>query len=307
MIVAIIVIVFFAVVGGVGYYTWTVIQKTDPKNFDTSQGTNIQTAQDFLPFEEIKDDVINLGGHNYSALIEVSSLNYDLRTDEEREMIESSYRRWLNSLTTDISIFIQTKTIDMTTLLGNISEDLQEAQKTYPFLQEYGERYLQEMEYLTERIGNNKEKKKYVIVQQHFEPEMNASGSLSEKDIYEESVKELLLKANIIAEGLSGVGIKAEVLGTTEIADVLYSTLNRDSYSHISSITSGEFMRLLVESESDLKIDDIDSLDYVDNTLYTSMLSIQSQLRKDNLSLEERYAIEEVLKRLDEIRKSTTY
>ena len=64
-------------------------------NFNQS---NPETAQEFLPFEEIQDSMIYVGNGLYRMLIEVSSLNYYLRTEEEQETVEQQFRRALQHL-----------------------------------------------------------------------------------------------------------------------------------------------------------------------------------------------------------------
>ena len=64
-----------------------------------------------------------MGGHDYRLVIECSSTNYNLKTDTEREMIELSFQKLLNSLTFPITIFIQTKVLDNTKILSQMEEE----------------------------------------------------------------------------------------------------------------------------------------------------------------------------------------
>lgn len=306
MLAFLLILIFVALIGGAGYMVFYLLKKTDPKNVDTSVHSDIETAQDMLPFKNIKNNVIDLGGHNYRAIIEVSSLNYDLRTQQERGSINASYRRFLNSISSNISIYIQTRKIDMTQILANIEKDIVETNKKYPTMKEYSEDYFANLKELTQHIGNNKEKRKYIIVSKDYDPAMNAEGSLTDADIYEESIKELMLQAGFIVDGLYGVGLRAKILNTVEIAEMLYTALHREDVRQVDNIISGEYLQLMVESEKDAS-DFFQPIDYADNTLYSAMLSIKGRLDStEDLSTEDKFKLEDILRELNKIRQLNT-
>ena len=56
-----------------------------------------QTVQVFLPFEKIKDMMICLPGNLYRTVIEVKSINFYLKTQEEQETLESMFRNAVSS------------------------------------------------------------------------------------------------------------------------------------------------------------------------------------------------------------------
>ena len=117
-----IMVIVFAVFGIIGIVVYMQIKKTDPSNVDTSLRTNNDTTQETLPFEDIKDSMIHLGEFRYRAVIAVSSLNYNLKTEKEQDVIELSYQRFLNSLTHPIQMVVYTKIKDNTKMLESLRE-----------------------------------------------------------------------------------------------------------------------------------------------------------------------------------------
>ena len=115
-----IMVVVFAVFGIMGVLVYMQIKKTDPSNVDTSLKTNGDTTQEMLPFEDIKDSMIHLGDFRYRAVIKVSSLNYNLKTEKEQDVIELSYQRFLNSLSHPIQMVVYTKMMDNTKMLESL-------------------------------------------------------------------------------------------------------------------------------------------------------------------------------------------
>ena len=80
--------IFLGVLGVGAFFAFKMIKKTDPGNSDESIDIRSDTTQSFLPFKEIKDNVIDLGNHQYRTIIECSSTNYNLKTGREQEVID---------------------------------------------------------------------------------------------------------------------------------------------------------------------------------------------------------------------------
>jgi hypothetical protein len=294
----IVLIIFFLVVAGMGFAVYTVMKKTDPRRIDTSTIDTITTAQEFLPFEDIRDGMIILGGHKYRVVIEATSTNYNLKTDKEKELIEISFQRFLNSLTFPITFYVQTKKIDNSKMLSLLEEEIKATVSQFPELAEYGEIYLNEMMNLEGYIGNNKQKKKYIIVP--YEEAINLPN-LSDEEKYEYSLKEIYTRASIIVDGLSAVGIKARILDTKELAELVYSTYHKDNYSHVENITSGEFLSLIVDSK-DRKMDNLTEDAKLDWILYEAQMRLKTELLGDNIPDFIRASAEKAIADIERIR-----
>lgn len=242
-------LVFLSMVGVMGFVVYRQIKKTDPKNIDPSLNPTITSAQDFIPFKNIEDDIIDLGGHNYRMIIECSSINYDLKTDKETDIIEASYQRLLNSLTFPITIYTQTRLLDNSKLVAGIKQDIEQALVTNPQLTEYAIIYLNEMANLNQRIQNNIQKKKYIII-----PYQEASfiEGLSDEEKYKYSVSELQQRAFLIMDSLSSIGIKSQILNNKKLIELIYSTFHKDSFNEAEFIASGDLSSLIVDGKNKL-------------------------------------------------------
>ena len=146
---------------------------------------SIASAQEFLPFEDITNNMIILGNHKYRAVLSCSSTNYQLKTAAEREQIEMAFQRFLKTITFPVTIFMQTKVIDNTARLTDLKEDVSKTINDFPNMTAYAEQYLKDMANLNQAIGNNQQKKRYIIVTYD---DAGALGTLSdeEKNIYAE-------------------------------------------------------------------------------------------------------------------------
>src|SRR5690625_905942 len=264
---------FLVILGTMGGLVFWQLKKTDPKNNDSSLKSNIKTAQEFLPFEGISDSMINMGNHQYRALIEVSSINYELRTKKERDVLELSYQRFLNSLDFPYSIFIHSRTVDNTKMLNNLQKDIQETLETFPQLAEYGETHLGDMGNFQDRTNTHKQKKKYIVVPYD---DIHELTNLDDDEKYSEAAKELFSRCSIVIDNLEGLGLKGRVLTTEEVASVITSTYHRDNHNHINGVIDGDYLERFVFGEN--KMADILSEGKLDLILIEAKSKLKSEL-----------------------------
>ena len=245
ILVCFITLLIIAAVGAVVYFA---LKKVKPKRNDLTEKSDLTNAQDFLPFDDIKNDMIIIEDHQYRAVLECSSTNYQLKTEEERDLIELSFHRFLNSIEFPFTFFLQTKVIDNTARYKQLEADAAETMAVFPEIKNYAERYLADMRDLNTKIGNAQQKKRHIIVTYDDAVELVALNE-AEKRIYAE--KELKNRCNIIRKGLESVGITATQLRTEDLIELVYSSYYRDDYSYAEHIASGEALPLIVHGEKD--------------------------------------------------------
>lgn len=271
-----IMVIVFAVFGIVGVVVFMQIKKTDPSNIDTSLKTKSDTTQEMLPFEDIKDSMIHLGNFQYRAVIQVGSLNYNLKTEKEQDVIELSYQRFLNALSHPIQMVVYTKIMDNTKMLESLREDILESIESFPILEEYGEYYFGEMTNIYDNIGNNKEKKKYIIVP--FDDAVLLTNS-TDQEKYEYAMNELQNRCLIIIDGLQSLGLQADFLKSDELIDLLYTVYHKDSANQSENIASGDFLSLLVDGND--KLMDLSHEARLDWILYETQKRLEMELSTD--------------------------
>lgn len=273
-----IMVVVFAVFAIMGVLVFMQIKKTDPSNVDTSLKTNGDTTQEMLPFEDIKDSMIHLGDFRYRAVIRVSSLNYNLKTEKEQDVIELSYQRFLNSLSHPIQMVVYTKIMDNTKMLESLKEDIVQSLQDFPILQEYGEYYYNEMTNIYDNIGNNKEKKKYIIVPYDEAVELTNS---TDQEKYEYAMNELQNRCLLVIDGLQSLGLQSEFLKSDELIDLLYTVYHKDSANQSENIASGDFLSLLVDGDD--KLMNLPHEARLDWILYETQKRLEMELSTDKV------------------------
>lgn len=211
------------------------------------KSSTMKTAHDFLPFAAIENDVIDLGGYQYRMVVEVSSVNYILKNPKEQEILEISYRNFLNSITYPFSIFIQTREIDLNAVTDKLKKDINETCKVFPGLREYGEIYYKYIISLKERTGCTKEKRKFIIVPYDESIKMAELDDASKKSYSHEQIYERALQ---IVDGLSTLGLTGHILETNELVQLFYSLTHRNDDTIVDHIGSGSYVTEYVKGRN---------------------------------------------------------
>lgn len=205
-------------------------QKESEKNAST---------QRFLRIGEIKDNILILKNGSARAIIKTSSLNFNLKSEQEQNAIISAYQGFLNSLEFPIQILIKSKKLDLDDYIDQIKE-LGEKQEN-KLLKDQTFEYAQYVKRLID-YADIMEKEFYVIVPydpgrvkgtlktqtffQRMSPQDTQVNYGKRKKEFENIKKWLSQRTQIITNGLENCGLKAELLNTTEIIKLFYSSYN---------------------------------------------------------------------------------
>lgn len=257
-----------------------------------------QSTIDILNFKEIKNGVIDMGDYKYRAVLECSSLNYHLKTPAEQQRVHMSFKKFLDSLTFPISINIQTRTMDLTRRLEQTKREIEASKAQFPQLKEYADAYYEEMADLPNTIGNNKEKRKYIVIP------YNESGTLkglTESEKLEDAQRNLDIRVSAVRDGLNAIGIKAKRLDTKGLVELIYNSFNKNGNVDIAeALCNGEYTDTVVygnPADNDITYDA-----YIDWVLYDAQTRITTEVMTGHTPdyLKEQY--QEILERLGEIR-----
>ena len=82
---------------------------------NSGQNKKNQTAstQIYLRIAEIRDGVVVLKNGGLRSVIKISSVNFNLKSDQEQDSIIYGYRNFLNSLEFPIQILVRSKRLDI--------------------------------------------------------------------------------------------------------------------------------------------------------------------------------------------------
>jgi len=196
-----------------------------------------KTTQDFVPIREIRDELVVLKDGSMRALLIVSSLNFGLKSADEKQAILLQYQNFLNSLDFDVQIFVQSRRLNIKPYLSSLDERLKA--QTNELLKIQTKEYIEFIKYFTE--SNDIMSKYFYVVVPYSPPVVTLNqGTLSRllpfgqkkeekrspEDAWREDKTQLEQRIGVVSSGLKRVGLRAERLGTEELVEIFFKMFN---------------------------------------------------------------------------------
>lgn len=270
-------LIFLLLIGTAVAVLLIMMKKLDPSAQDVTEDPKIKTAQEFLPFDDIRDDMIILSGSRYRAVLCCTSINYYLKTEGEKDQIESAFQRFLNTVTFPVTFFLQTKVIDNTDRLNLLKKKTEVVRAEFPHIADYEQRYIQDMENLNVDLGNNQEKKRYIIITYD---DVDQLSQLTDSEKILHASKEIRNRCNIISSNLDAVGVTSYIMNTSDLIELIYSSFYRDDYSYSQAIADKDGLTCFVSGKTD-RFQDMTKADLL-NVILGETLSKMNTSNVDN-------------------------
>jgi hypothetical protein len=198
--------------------------------------TNSST-QEFVPISEVRDGVLVLKDGGLRAVLLCSSLNFSLKSEDEKNAILFQFQDFLNSLDFSVQIVIQSRKLDIRPYIALLEE--QEKKQTNSLMKIQTKEYIEFVKNFTETT--NIMTKNFFIIVAYSPAVINApttSGIVSmlrreEKSVapiksssFEESRTQLEERMSVVEQGLIRTGIRVARLGTEEVIELFYKAFN---------------------------------------------------------------------------------
>lgn len=158
----------------------------------------------------MRDGILMLPNDEYRAILQVSSLNFELRSEDEQDAIIETYESFLNSVGSSLQILVRTREIDMDKYLEDLQARLDG--ETVPIYRTQLQNY---DEFIRSLITDNK------ILTRHFY--IIVPYKISGKTDFDLIAEQIKIKLDIIAKGMSRFGMHTEQLNSLEVLDLFYS------------------------------------------------------------------------------------
>lgn len=168
------------------------------------------SSRNQIAIKGVRDGILMLPNNEYRAILQVSSLNFELRSEEEQDAIMDTYESFLNSVGSSLQILIRTREIDMDKYLEDLKIRLDDEKE-----QVYRDQLQNYDEFIRTLIQSNKilTRHFYIVVPYHA----------SNKADFELVQEQLNLKLDIVAKGMMRIGMHTKELSSLETLDLFYS------------------------------------------------------------------------------------
>lgn len=197
-------------------------------------------TQEFVPIKEVRDGIVVLKDGTLRAVVIASSLNFSLKSNDEREAILYSFQDFLNSLDFSVQIFIQSRRLDIRPYLALLEQ--QRKKQVNDLMKIQVEEYIGFIKNFTESTSIMT---KHFFIVIPYSPAMLQSKSGSklpdfsklfkgrggsknkaDEELFEEYRTQLEQRISVVEQGLVRCGVRVIELGTEEVIELLYKVFN---------------------------------------------------------------------------------
>ena len=197
----------------------------------------LSSTQSQLYIAAIRNNVVILKDGSLRAVLEVNSVNFGLKSEEEQTGLVNAYVAFLNSLNYPIQIVIQSRKFNVSSYISKLQK--QEQQQMNDLLRKQIAEYRDFIIDLIE-MGDIMTKKFYLVVPFAAKESLEMKSffarftevltpavkiTLSQENFLKKH-RDLMLRVNNVMSGLGGMSLTAKLLTTNELIRLYYTLYN---------------------------------------------------------------------------------
>jgi hypothetical protein len=181
----------------------------------TAKREKFGSARTQVGIKEVRDGILIMPFNRYRALLSTSSVNFELQSEEEQDVIVDTFQTFLNSLNSPIQILIRVRELDIDRYIEDFQQKCADEKEKIYLAQ--SKSYC---EFIRKLVAGNKilSRRFYLVIPYE-------SKSAVEFEVVKE---QLNLEQEIIIKGLEKFGMNAKPLNSLEVLDLFYSFYRPD-------------------------------------------------------------------------------
>lgn len=201
-----------------------------------------QSTKDFVQIADIRENVVILKDGSLRSVLEVGSMNFELKSSDEQTAIISAFQNFLNSVDFPLQIAVNSRKLDIGPYMKSLDKLTQSISNELMKIQAV--EYTRFIKGLTE-LANIMAKKFYIVVPFYIVETIGKDGggaglfgafksviahseaakTLTDQE-FENYKIQLAQKSRFIMDSISGLGIETRILGKEELMNLYYSYYN---------------------------------------------------------------------------------
>ncbi len=200
---------------------------------------NDPSTTDLIQLKELRDGVALLKDGSLRGIVQVSAINFELRSSDEQAAILQQYASFLNSIDFPIQMIVHSRRFDISEYLANVQTAAE--QLTNELLKVQATEYIRFIGELSS-LSNIMAKNFYVAIPLSVTPTKEGKGFIAGiKDVFKKSPTaqqsvtseqltsykgQLQQRADLIIGGLSGMGLQGHMLEQAELLKLFNELYN---------------------------------------------------------------------------------
>jgi len=211
-------------------------KKETVKNSKKAKGLSTQR---YVHLSEVHDDTLVLKSGGLRTILEVSSINFNLKSEAEQQSIISGYQRFLNALNFPVQIQVKSRKLDIDLYIDSLRMKMKAL--TNELLRKQMAEYIEYVSKLVE-YSDIMEKKFYVVVPvdperakpkgvfdnflKYIKPDDTVMEIIKRKKEFKNLKKEMDSRVGTVKAALENCGLSTRQLKTQEIIELFYQSYN---------------------------------------------------------------------------------
>ena len=199
----------------------------------------VASTQRYLQFAGARDNTLILKDGGLRAVLEVSSINFNLKSEDEQNAIISSYQQFLNSLSFPVQLLVRSRKLDIDTYLADMKQRMKKLENQ--LMEDQMAEYIEYVQKLVE-YSDIMEKRFFVVVpvnppraekktliakfMSYVNPADTVLDILKRRGEFKQLKKQLDDRMEVVFTSLGNCGLKVEPLKTEEIIELFYQVYN---------------------------------------------------------------------------------
>ena len=181
----------------------------------------IKSIQNWIPIDKILErGIIKIRKNKYIKILKVIPINFNLKTQLEKESILNSYKIFLKTCNFDMQILIQSKKEDLSKHISNINNQKINENKN---ILEYSNKYIEFIKTLNQEKKSSSKNFYIILKYKNNDKELEEIEELATEDLNDKYFK--------IKDCLSRCGnIIVDINNKKESKNILFSFLNSRKY-----------------------------------------------------------------------------
>lgn len=173
------------------------------------------SSRNQIAIKEVRDGILVLPNNEHRLIIETSSVNFELKSEAEQDVLIDSFQTFLNSLPSQLQILIRIREVDIDQYVDSI-DLLKETEDEKQYLEQISD-YTQ---FIRQLVSGNKilSRKFYIVLP--YKPEIKGNS-------FELAQAQLNLTQDMVIKALEKLGMKAKKLDNLEVLHLFYSFYNK--------------------------------------------------------------------------------
>ncbi|HLP43653.1 MAG TPA: hypothetical protein VK145_00025 [Candidatus Nanoarchaeia archaeon] len=202
---------------------------------------NARATQEYVPIKEVRDGIVVLKDGTLRGLVLTSSINFSLKSEDERQAIIYQFQDFLNSLDFSIQIFIQSRKLDIRPYIALMEQ--QEKKQTNELMKIQTKEYIEFIKSFTKNT-NIMTKHFFIVIPYSPAPLQSKKGGSKldavkdlipkkgktdtgvSEEAFEEHRTQLEQRIAVVEQGLVRCGVRVVELGTEEVIELFYKIFN---------------------------------------------------------------------------------